>query len=322
MTSTAAHTQPATAYRLFEVAVLRSRRLSPSFTRFTFAGSDLDAFAAGGFDQRIKLVLPLPGVGIALPEGEDWFARWRLLPDRRRNPIRTYTARAVRQEDREVDVDIVLHGEGGPASRWATHAQPGDRLALLGPNARFGGSCGGIEFDASAAERPLLLVGDETAVPAIASILERLPASARGEALLEVPHPDDRLPLVAPPGVTVTWLPRGHRLHGLDGPHAHGHGPHGQLLVPAVRAAATRLGLRPAPLGEPAPPDDGGDLIWDVPEPDAMPTSGRGDADVYAWLAGEAAMITSLRRHLVHDLGVDRHRVAFMGYWRQGRAES
>jgi NADPH-dependent ferric siderophore reductase len=311
MNSTAVEPRPATAYRLFEVSVLRRRRLSPSFTRFTFAGDDLDAFADNGFDQRIKLVLPLPGVGVALPEGEDWFTQWRLLPEDRRNPIRTYTVRAVRQHLREVDVDVVLHGDAGAASRWATHAQPGDRLSLLGPNARFDGDCGGLEFDASAVERPLLLAGDETGVPAIASILERLPASARGEVVLEVPDAGDVLDLAAPPGITVTWLPRS------------GAAMHGDRLVPTVQAVAARLMTRPpASGGELVEPDDGTDLVWDVPEAAGQPSPGTEDAGFYAWLAGESGVITGLRRHLVRDLGVDRRSVAFMGYWKLGRAES
>ena len=57
-----------------------------------------------------------------LPDRPDWYARWRALPDERRNPIRTYTVRAVRRDAPEVDVDIVLHGDGGPASRWAERA--------------------------------------------------------------------------------------------------------------------------------------------------------------------------------------------------------
>ena len=55
-------------------------------------------------------------------------------------------------------------------------------------------------------------------------------------------------------------------------------------------------------------------LLWEAPDP--------GDGDFYAWLAGEAGTITALRRHLVRDLGIDRHSIAFMGYWRRGRAEA
>lgn len=309
MPSTTTDARSASAYRLFDVEVLRTRRLSPSFTRFTFSGDELDAFADNGYDQRIKLVLPLPGIGLALPEGDDWFTRWRLLPDGRRNPVRTYTVRAVRQVAREVDVDVVLHGEVGPASRWATHAVAGDRVALLGPNAQYPGDCGGIAFDASASARPLLLVGDETAVPAIGSILERLPADARGHVLLEVPTADDVLQLQAPPGLTITWVARSG-------------GGRGDGLVPQVQAVAAQLVGRPAPLADAGDDRDvadvGTELVWEVPAPGSAPTSG----DLYVWMAGEAGVVTTLRRHLVRGLGLDRRSVAFMGYWKLGSAES
>lgn len=69
---------PAQPYRAFEVDVLRRVRLSPSFLRVTFTGVDLDLFADCGFDQRIKLALPLPRSGLDhFPQGPDWYARWR-----------------------------------------------------------------------------------------------------------------------------------------------------------------------------------------------------------------------------------------------------
>jgi NADPH-dependent ferric siderophore reductase len=311
--STDAPSREATAFRLFPVEVRRAERLGPSFVRFTFTGDDLDRFADNGYDQRIKLVLPLPGVGCStMPAGEDWYARWRTLPDEHRNPIRTYTVRAVRRHLREVDVDMVVHGEVGPASRWATHAAPGDEAMLLGPNADFEGDHGGVEFPASAWSRPLLIAGDETAVPAIASILERLPAAARGEVVLEVPAAGDVLDLVAPPGVTITWLARAGAVYG-------------ERLVPVVQATAERLLGAADPVG--AVLDDDGESpgadeepIWEVPEPDEVPAPAT-DGGVYAWLAGEAGAITTLRRHLVRELGVDRRSVAFMGYWKLGYAE-
>lgn len=136
-----------TPWRLFGVQVRRVRRLSPTFVRVTFTGDDLDRFADNGYDQRIKLVLPVPGRGLAdLPAGPDWYARWRDLPEQRRPPVRTFTVRAVCPAAREVDVDFVRHGESGPASRWAGAAAPGDEAALVGPDAGWPGEHGGVEF--------------------------------------------------------------------------------------------------------------------------------------------------------------------------------
>jgi NADPH-dependent ferric siderophore reductase len=111
--------------------------------------------------------------------------------------------------------------------------------------------------------------------------------------------------------VTVRWLPR-------DG------AAHGSLLVPAVQAACKRLMPHDAPLPEgmeleDVDIDDG--ILWEVPVDHATGEPLRQSAALYAWLAGEAGAIKTLRRHLVGTCGVDRKAVAFMGYWREGRAE-
>ncbi|SCF16609.1 NADPH-dependent ferric siderophore reductase, contains FAD-binding and SIP domains [Micromonospora coriariae] len=296
-------TMPIAPWRLFTVEVRAVRRLSPSFVRVTFTGPDLDRFADNGYDQRIKLALPLPGQReVRLPEGPDWYAKWRALPEHLRNPVRTYTVRAVRPELAEVDVDLVLHGDSGPATRWAARVRAGDEIAILGPDAGYDGDHGGIEFRPSAATS-LLLAGDETAVPAISGICERLGSDARGTVVLEVPDVDDVLPLVAPPRVEVRWLVR-----GADG--------HGSRLVPAVAAAAGEL-LAGDATGAAQPVADvdvDTEILWEVP--DVVPP-----VPLYAWLAGEAGVIRTLRRHLVAERGLDRRAVAFMGYWRLGRAD-
>lgn len=289
-------------WRLFTVQVQSVAELSPTFKRFTFAGPDLADFADCGYDLRLKLVLPAPTGGYAeLVHTPDWYAVWRATPEERRNPVRTYTARYVRRERCEVDVDVALHGDAGPASRWARTARPGDKIVLMGPNAVHPGPHGGVEFVPPAPGVPVLLAGDETAVPAIAAILERLPADSVGAALLEVPYAADALAVAAPAGVQVRWLAR-------DG------AAHGSLLVPAVQEAAARLVPVPGTAEAVEDVDVDHDILWEVPEDAA---SGR----LYAWLAGEAAVIRTLRRHLVSERGLDRKAVAFMGYWRQGRTE-
>ena len=290
------------AWRFFEVEVASVRTLSPSFVRLTLTGPDLDEFADNGFDQRFKLVLPdAHGSYDALPRHPDWYSAWRQLPDDRKNPIRTYTVRGVRPDRREVDIDLVLHGDGGPASRFASRASAGDRLVVLGPNRLYDDAHGGLEFRPPADHAgPLLLVGDATATPAVLSILESLPADRLGEVVLEVPDAKDFLDTTGPDGVRITWLAR------RDGP---------SQLLPAVDEALGRLGVRPAATtaATPLPEVDVADL-WEVPD--------DGDASgLYAWIAGESSVVKELRRRLVRDLGIDRRSVAFMGYWREGHAE-
>ncbi|SKB01446.1 NADPH-dependent ferric siderophore reductase, contains FAD-binding and SIP domains [Agreia bicolorata] len=303
---------PTSAFHLHTVRIDRIDDLSPSFRRFTLTGDRLDSFADNGFDQRIKLILPLEEHGLStMPMTDDWYALWRELPDQHRNPIRTYTVRDVRAELREIDVDVVVHPVDGPASIWAETAAIGDELIVLGPNALHEGVHGGVDFLPPPHAERILLAGDETALPAIASILERLPATASGHAIVEVPHADDAVCVPSHPGFTVEVLAR----HGL---------PQGELLVPSVQAAAPGL-LRSGRAGSTGQTELGDvdvdvDMLWEVPSDDHGGPAQQA-APLYAWLAGEAGVIKTLRRHLVSELGIDRKSVAFMGYWRLGRAE-
>jgi len=336
-------------YRTYRTTVARLTPLSPHFTRITLHGEDLQWFGTDGLDQRIKVMIPFADGSFTdigqFDESQsmtEWYRRWRELPDAKRNPVRTYTIRAVRPAEREIDIDFVLHGTSGPASAWATAAAVGDVLAVVGPDSRVEGHDGGIEWHPGEATS-LLIAGDETAVPAICSIVESLPADATGQVLAEVPTEADALPLSAPPGVTVTWLARGAAAHGVRlsaAVHAWGEERAARLAAPTrtpIRHAAAPAALSAAPAGlsarlgageegggggvatlapateEFTEPDED-EVLWEVPE--------HVPGVEYAWLAGEAGTITALRRHLVRDLGIDRRSIAFMGYWREGRAEA
>ncbi|CUR54817.1 putative iron-chelator utilization protein [metagenome] len=284
---------------LDEVEVRSVERLSPSYVRIELGGDPLADFGVDGplYDQRIKLVFPTESGSL---EG---------------GPMRTYTARAVRGEgvDTRLVVDFVLHlaeGATGPASTWAAAARVGDRLVAIAP--RRGAPFGGIEFDPTGA-RSVLLAGDETAVPAIGSILESLPDGTRGHAFLEVPEAGDVLDVRCPVGMEVVWLPRGQA-------------PLGERLQAAV---LTHLGVRAAARPQ-ATAGEVDDDLWETP---TYSSSGEDVEDIgatvavdhdldglYAWIAGEAGVVTGLRRHLVTGLGMDRRQVAFMGYWRRGVA--
>ncbi|HEX2074391.1 MAG TPA: siderophore-interacting protein [Geodermatophilus sp.] len=300
-------------WRFFRAAVAGVRRLGPHAVRLTLAGEDLAGFGVGGDDQRIKLVLARDadstgdGLERLLHAAGHWYAAYCDLPDDRRPHLRTYTVRAARPERAELDVDVVLHGlddgHAGPASRWAARAEPGDPVVLLGPDRPGRGQAWGCEWAPPPTARTLLLAGDETAVPAVGAILEALAPGPRVTALLEVPTPADVQEIALPAGVSLRWLPRNGRAHG-------------ELLVPAVHAALCELGIASATPGrDPEDVDVDGAVLWDVPAGD--PTAG-----CYAWLAGEAGMVTLLRRRLVRDLGVPRGAVAFMGYWRRGVAHA
>lgn len=300
---------------LDEVEVVRVDRLSPSFVRFELGGSCLADFGVDGplYDQRIKLVFPgVPGGPVPSFEGADdsWYESWIKRPVEDRGHMRTYTVRDVRGEgvDTRLVVDIVVHpddhGAPGPGCAWAANASVGDRLVVIAP--RRGQFYGGIEFEPGTARR-LLLVGDETAVPAICAVLGQLRNDAVGTAFLEVPSAADVLSVQHPEGVEVVWLARDEDTHGAR----------------LHQAVLEHLGIGGVAIEEPEEVDPD---LWETPsysssgeEVDVAATVvGHDLDDIYAWIAGESGVVTALRRVLVKDLGVDRRQVAFMGYWRRG----
>lgn len=295
------------AYRPYAVSVSDVQRLSPHFLRVVFTGVDLEWFGTGGLDQRIKIVFPVDGAYGDFGQHEaagDWYDRWRALPHEERNPFRTYTVRRIDPAARELWVDFVVHHDAGPAGTWAESARPGDELIIVGPDERSPHSRGGIDWHPGSARR-LLLVGDETAAPAICSILESLDPRCDVDAFIEVPTADDALAPSVSERVRLRWLPRDDAEHGAN-------------LIDAVTAWTAQNADVLARASAPRPQtlddiDVDHELLWDSPE-DA-------EGEFYAWMAGEAATIKLLRRLLVSGCGVDRKRVAFMGYWRNGQAE-
>jgi NADPH-dependent ferric siderophore reductase len=196
------------SYVLFRAEVVRTRRISPKMLRVTFGGPSLAGCAWAGHDHRIKLFLPLPGqTDPIVPEGHDWFPRYRAMPADIKPPMRTFTIRELRVDQHEMDVDFVLHGDIGPASRWAHRAKPGDRVAILGPNVLCP-TIYGYEYRPDADTDWTLLAGDETALPAITGILAAMPAGRRALVFLEVDSDAERRSLPCLGDATVTWLSR------------------------------------------------------------------------------------------------------------------
>jgi NADPH-dependent ferric siderophore reductase len=301
----------AARYRVFSVRVAAVSALTPSFVRVTLTGDALADFSAVGLDQRIKVVLPIPGHGFTdLPDGDDWYGTWRALPDAERNPLRTYTVRSFRPDARELDIDFVAHGDTGPASRWVSACRVGDELRIVGPAVPSSPAelpSGAAEFAPGSATR-ILLAGDETAAPAICAILEALDVATVGHVFIEVPTDADRLPVTAPAGVEVRWIARNGASHGVR-------------MTDQVHAWAAEVTTGAASVAEPvrgavdlADVDVDEQVLWDVP-------AALDERPVYAWIAGEAGCVKELRRHLVRGVGLDRRQVAFMGYWRHGKAE-
>jgi len=175
--------------------------ITPSVRRITLSGSP-EAVAA----TEPTLSLLVPRVGDDDPAwpsvARDGRIVWPL--GAHGVSLRSYTARQQDAVSGSVEIDFVLHGDG-PAASWAAAAAPGSRVAVAG-SGPLGDHPAGT----------LLLVGDETALPAITRILAGSPPSARGVALVEVADAAEEQPLPAPPGVAVHWLHRGGTPPGLS----------------------------------------------------------------------------------------------------------
>ncbi|WP_190813369.1 siderophore-interacting protein [Saccharopolyspora pogona] len=212
-------------FRLFRIEVAEVHRLSRRLVRITFTGPELSAMTSGGLDQRVKLIFPQPGQREPMiPAGERPYQALRALPLEIRPKLRSYTVRVHRPERDEFDVDFVLHGDTGPASAFAGRARPGDRLVVYAPNAACPASCGGVEFRLDAVRDRALLIGDETALPAIAGILAALPGGVRAKVYVEIPDAADAQYLASAAEVELHWLPRRGRRPGA-------------ALLSAIRAA-------------------------------------------------------------------------------------
>ncbi|MFG2992467.1 siderophore-interacting protein [Streptomyces sp. NPDC048257] len=191
--------------------VVRTERLSPHMVRLVLGGEGLREFGAGEYtDQYVKLLFAPTGVSYPAP--------WDLEQIRADFPRaqwprqRAYTVRSWDPAHLELTLDFVVHGDEGLAGPWAARVKPGELVRFLGPGGAY-------------APDPVadwhLLVGDESALPAIAAAMERMPAGARVHAIIEVDGPDDELKVATPDGVLPVWLHRGDR-------------PVGEALVEAV----------------------------------------------------------------------------------------
>lgn len=192
---------------LREVEVVRVTDLTPGMRRITLGGAQLGeftsangfhqpAFQSFGFDDHIRLVFCYPGqsepvLPIQTERGVD-------LPKNPRPLSKIYTVRRWDSATNELDVDFVKHGIG-VGTTWAYRAQPGDRIHFYGP-----GSSSTLVHDADW----LLIAGDETALPAIARMLEDLPEDTRAQVFIEIATDAHRLELRKLPHVSVNWLAR------------------------------------------------------------------------------------------------------------------
>ncbi|MGO2356523.1 MAG: siderophore-interacting protein [Marinomonas foliarum] len=157
-----------------ELVVIKKAYITPHMLRVTLGGDEINTIPEDQESGYVKLIFPT---------------------ENQKPLFRTYTIRHQRED--EIDIDFVLHEDGGPASTWAKQAHPNDRILVGGPGPKK-------LIEESAQWQ--IIVGDMTALPAISVNLEKLPHDAKGYAILEVISEDDIQPLKHPEGIELKWV--------------------------------------------------------------------------------------------------------------------
>lgn len=197
--------------------VVSNQLLTPHMRRIVF-NVEGDWQSSGIGDEWVRLFFPTaarePAV-LPLSQGKGWS-----FPDGIPREGRWYSVRAI--DGAVLTIDIVVH-EAGVAAEWAARAAQGDRIAITGPDGRYGAD---VPTDWE------LVAADMTGLPAALRILAELPAGRRAIAILEVQDADDEQPVESAGEVEVTWV------HNAD----HGHA---QSLLPALIRAIDWPGGKP-----------------------------------------------------------------------------
>lgn len=201
------------------VEVRRTEPVTPHLVRVVVGGPELDGLDPGLPGASVRLLLPSPGADLVLPA---WNGNEFLLADGSRPVLRTLTPRRFDARSLELTVEVVIH-DGGPLSEWAIGAAAGDGAAVSGTGRGYT-----IDPEADA----FVLLGDETAIPAISQLLEAIPRDRRVDVVIEIRDSDGECLLPAHPGATVRW--------------------HRTSIVDAVRGADIGPGTRVWAAGEAA----------------------------------------------------------------------
>ena len=182
-----------------DLTVLRTERITPNMLRVTIGGEALAGFQPAGPATHFKMFFPQPGFDHTIVPVNQGDGQAVMPAGIDRPQSRTYTPRRMDLSVLELDVDFVLHGEG-VGSTWAANAKVGDHITIAGPGRSF--------FKVDPEVDWHVIAGDETALPAIETILNALPASATAQVFAEVAEPGDEQALPSPAPVTFSWLHR------------------------------------------------------------------------------------------------------------------
>lgn len=180
--------------RVFRAEVLHRRTLTPGMVRITLGGPDMADYATTGVgDEYLRLFLPEPHETVArLPFATEEY--WDFAEDVEPSPMRTYTVRAWRPG--EIDIDFVVH-PGGVAAEWAMRAEHGHVVGINTPRSLYA---------APADAEWVLLLADATGLPAAARLLEQLDPALTVRAIIEIADAAHRQEIAHGPNASIEWI--------------------------------------------------------------------------------------------------------------------
>ena len=183
------------ARRQAVLTVLETTEVSPHLVRIRLGGDTFDNINSNdATDKYVKLLFADPAHELVPP--------YDLTELREQSPEklpsrRTYTVREINLDEKWLSIDFVIHDDDGIAGPWAKNARPGDTLVLSGAGGKY----------APAAESDWhLLIADHSAIPAVSSAIEAMPAGATGVVLACVTDDADRVLPKSPTGIEVRWV--------------------------------------------------------------------------------------------------------------------
>lgn len=186
---------------MITLEVRRRETPTPGFASVTLGGPALRDLIVTGNDQTVRLFFPREGqTGLRMPtfSNDAWMAQLLLTPKSARPWVRTLTIRRARPADNEIDIEVALHGDS-PLSSWARRVEPGDPAGIFDM---------GTTYRLPEHAQGQLLVGDDSALPAILAILDGTPPTLPTDVYLEVATRADIRPVEAPTVVRVHWFSR------------------------------------------------------------------------------------------------------------------
>ena len=158
--------------------------LTPNTRRITLTCEQVEDFPQQIASMHLKLLFTPEGKALTVLDEAKFIKR-------------TYTIRAYRPKTREIDIDFMVHADGGPASNWANQTARGDKIAIIGLGSKklFFPDADWFYF-----------IGDLTGLPSIAGLLEEIPHAAQGEVLIFIPDHQDKQALNIPKGINCRWV--------------------------------------------------------------------------------------------------------------------